>query len=72
MSMSDTDEDYLKRLEHGNTNQRAIAFILRYSGIDGNHHKQWVFDQVLRMLAGAAYEVLIELAGDGWSEGIAP
>lgn len=59
---------------------QAIDFILQHGGIDGGHHKQWVLDQVLRILAGEAYEVLVEEYCDGeddpntyeWDEGIAP
>lgn len=28
----------------------ALAYIERYGGIDGSHHKQWVLDQVVRAL----------------------
>ena len=31
---------------------RALDFIGRYGGIDGEHHKQWVLDQVARALTG--------------------
>lgn len=29
---------------------KAADLILQYGGIDGDHHKQWVLDQVLRTL----------------------
>lgn len=55
---------------------RAISLILEYGGIDGNHHKQWLLDQVLRILAGDEYDQLIlennEGGEYGWYEGIAP
>ena len=31
----------------------ALHFIERYGGIDGDHHKQWLIDQVARILNGA-------------------
>ena len=30
----------------------ALIFIKQYGGIDGGHHKQWVLDQVVRILTG--------------------
>ncbi|HVL13460.1 MAG TPA: hypothetical protein VM529_12915 [Gemmata sp.] len=29
---------------------QAVAVARRYGGIDGAHHKQWVIDQMLRVL----------------------
>lgn len=37
--------------------EAAIIFISRYGGIDGGHHKQWVLDQVARILLGTPVEV---------------
>jgi alpha/beta superfamily hydrolase len=64
--------------------EKALALIFRYGGIDGGHHKQWVLDQVVRILAetpdGYA-EWLNDFRGDDdgqghfryeWDEGIAP
>ncbi len=31
----------------------ALRWIEQYGGIDGAHHKQWVLDQVARILLGA-------------------
>jgi hypothetical protein len=56
-------------------NEQSVALIVHYGSIDGAHHKQWVLDQVLRLLAGEAYEEIIaegERDGYDWSEGIAP
>lgn len=58
----------------------ALDLAFRYGVIDGAHHKMWVIDQMVRILAGDAYEerVKIECAGvDGpetysWDTGIAP
>ncbi len=43
----------------------AIYFIEKYSQIDGEHHKQWVIDQVARILMGT--EIIIKLAK--WDNG---
>lgn len=58
----------------------AIELAVRYGGIDGDHHKAWVIDQMIRLLAGDNYEQLIIEAKDGedgpntysWEVGIAP
>ena len=69
-----------------NQNSRRIAKALnvagRFGGIDGDHHKAWVIDQMVRALLGssAAYEAWVEdvQAGEdgpetyGWYEGVAP
>lgn len=57
----------------------ALQLIHSYGGIDGEHHKQWVLDQVVRVLADD-YEHWVKLQRDGedgpdtytWDEGIAP
>lgn len=35
----------------------AMYFIERYGGIDGAHHKDWVLDQVARILKGSPIEI---------------
>jgi len=58
----------------------AIALGIRYGGIDGSHHKDWVIDQMIRLLSGREYDDIIKDACDGedgpnsyeWSEGTAP
>jgi hypothetical protein len=35
---------------------KAVDLILRYGSVDGAHHKQWVLDQVLRILLEDNYE----------------
>jgi len=42
----------------------ALYFIESYGGIDGAHHKQWLIDQVARILNGAAIEI-VEARWDG-------
>ena len=34
----------------------ALHYIKQYGQIDGEHHKQWVLDQVVRVLNGATIE----------------
>lgn len=61
---------------------KALRCIEEFGGIDGDHHKQWVLDQVVRSLVGGdeAYEDWVEKQCDGedgpetysWDEGIAP
>ena len=43
----------------------ALYFIQKYSGIDGTHHKDWVLDQVARILTGS--EIIIKEAK--WENG---
>lgn len=58
----------------------AIELAVRYGGIDGDHHKAWVIDQIVRALAGNRYSAIVADAQDGddgpetytWDEGIAP
>lgn len=37
----------------------AMKFIERYGQIDGSHHKQWVLDQVARILLGTPVTVKV-------------
>lgn len=32
--------------------EKAIELAVQYGGIDGAHHKSWVIDQMVRVLAG--------------------
>lgn len=60
--------------------RRAIELAVRCGGIDGAHHKAWVIDQMVRILAGDEYENVVRDAKAGedgpdtyeWDEGIAP
>jgi hypothetical protein len=46
---------------------QAVDLIWQYGGIDGAHHKQWVIDQILRILQGREdYERWVkQYEGDG-------
>jgi len=60
--------------------EKAIELAVQYGGFDGVHHKAWVIDQMVRILAGDDYDQLVTDAKDGedgpetydWDEGIAP
>ena len=65
-----------------NFNQKIkiLALIAEYGGIDGGHHKQWIVDQIVRILTGPEYNEWVgmwEAGEDGpqtykWDSGIAP
>lgn len=58
----------------------ALNLIREYGGIDGDHHKLWVLDQVVRQLTGDRYEEFVARSRDGedgpetysWDDGIPP
>lgn len=58
----------------------AIGLVISYGGIDGDHHKLWVLDQMVRALAGGKYDLIVAEAKAGedgpetyeWDCGIAP
>lgn len=43
----------------------ALEFIAHYGGIDGAHHKDWVLDQVARILKGTPVELCLAKWADG-------
>jgi hypothetical protein len=60
--------------------QIAIDIAVEFCWIDGDHHKTWVIDQMVRALAGGDYKRIVTEAKAGedgpdtyaWDEGIAP
>ena len=60
--------------------RKALMLAACYGGIDGDHHKAWVIDQMVRALTGPTYRQWVRNQRDGedgpdtyeWSEGIAP
>lgn len=55
--------------------QAAMDVASQYGSIDGEHHKTWVLDQMVRALMGSHYTDWRKRreADDGrWDEGIAP
>jgi hypothetical protein len=59
---------------------KALELAFNYGGTDGAHHKDWVIDQMVRILAGEDYNELVRMACSGedgpnsyaWNTGIAP
>lgn len=55
--------------------ENIVPFILNYT-VDGSHHKQWVLDQVLRMILQDDYDKVIkDFENNGeyeWETGVAP
>jgi hypothetical protein len=73
--------EYINRLIEEHERRRdALDLIERYGGIDGEHHKTWVIDQVARALTGEDYRKWVtemKAGEDGpetysWDEGIPP
>lgn len=60
--------------------EAALDLAMRYGGINGEHHKTWVIDQMVRALTGTDYANWVQeskVGEDGpntytWDEGIAP
>ncbi|GJD41278.1 hypothetical protein [Methylobacterium bullatum] len=60
--------------------RNAISIAVRYGGIDGDHHKAWVIDQMVRALSGDGYDAIVVDAKSGedgpdtydWDEGTPP
>jgi hypothetical protein len=58
----------------------ALEIAHCYGGIEGDHHRAWVIDQMVRALTGDDYEEWVrdQKAGEdgpntySWEEGIAP
>lgn len=67
-------------MSHRERAKQAIALAIRFGGIDGAHHKTWVIDQMVRILAGDQYAIIVAKACEGedgpntygWDAGIAP
>lgn len=59
--------------------EKALSYAWRYGQIDGDHHKMWVIDQMVRALLGEDYYEWVRTyeTPDGidyweWDVGIAP
>jgi len=74
------EEDEAKMADQERKIKAAISFAVQYGQIPGDHHKTWVIDQLLRILAGSDYAAIVQAACDGedgpdtymWNVGIAP
>jgi hypothetical protein len=70
--------DQLKQI--ASRSQEALKVAFRYSQIDGDHHRAWAIDQMVRALTGDEYDEWVknfEEDEDGsptyeWYVGIAP
>lgn len=61
--------------------EKALELVFQYGQIDGDHHKTWVIDQMVRILTGDKYNEFVkeyeidEETGEKewtWKNGIAP
>ena len=60
--------------------EQILDLISRYGGIDGAHHKQWLLDEIVRIITGDQYDKWVAEFQDGidgsetyiWDVGIAP
>jgi hypothetical protein len=43
----------------------ALHIAICYCGVDGEHHKSWVIDQMIRVLTGDDYDRIIAEYCDG-------
>lgn len=48
----------------------ALSLILSFGQIDGDHHKTWVIDQLVRKLAGEKYQAFVDFYEVGDIEGM--
>ncbi len=68
----------ITKLTYENKIERAIDSIKSYGMIDGEHHKQWLLSNTLKLLMGSnGYHTWKDLYDydddyDNWDEGIAP
>lgn len=44
----------------------ALEYAIKYGGIDGAHHKDWVIDQMVRALTGCPIEVKTKKTPEGY------
>lgn len=59
---------------------KVMSLIYRYGQTDGDHHKRWLIDQIVRQLLGDNYDKFITFYKDGedgpdtyeWRTGISP
>ncbi len=46
----------LESMKEKNRVGQALTMALRFGGIDGDHHKAWVIDQMVRALTGCKFD----------------
>lgn len=55
-----------EEMDDGERVQAALDVASSYGGIDGDHHKAWIIDQMVRVLTGSPFEVsAIHSGADG-------
>lgn len=67
-------------MKKGERIKAALGIARDYGSIDGDHHKMWVIDQMVRALTEDKYAGWVKIAKNGkegpdtyeWEEGIAP
>ena len=67
--------DKIESLLRGESEIDQIIEIIGDSEVDGSHHKQWIIDQIARVVKAHQYQRWrnrIKLNGYEWEEGIAP
>lgn len=70
----------LQSIENEERIEQALEIAGGFGGIDGAHHKDWVIDQIVRILTGEEYNQWVTDICDGedgpntyeWDTGIAP
>lgn len=65
MMVSDTTNFKPPPMTEGDRIKAAIDMAVRYGQIDGDHHKAWVIDQMVQILAGDRYEAIVTEAQRG-------
>lgn len=66
--------DWRKRAE------QALNLAYQFGGIDGEHHKDWLIDQMVRAITGSQYDEWVRSVRNGsdgpetydWNVGVAP
>jgi hypothetical protein len=66
MTLSKEELNFEKRKEN------AIEIALSYGVYDGNHHKQWVIDQMLQAICTEEEYKQIIIDYPDWEKGVAP
>lgn len=46
----------------------VLVWIKKYGGIDGGHHKDWLLDQIVRILNGTKVNICVAKWDDGTEE----
>lgn len=64
-TLFDVVEDIRSEQEARQRIMKAIEVCFAYSQVDGDHHKAWVLDEIMRALAGEHYGRVVELHNVG-------